>query len=240
MNTQPNHLIQNVADSIQLSDQDILLRLANTEDSTVERKTASDYRDCRKTAVAFSNSLPVDDPGIVFIGVRDDGTPEENNNLESLQKKVSEELNRIYPPIYPQLKVMKKDKNEFLAVLIRGSGNRPHFAGQAFIRDGTRSVPSSEKQFELLIAERTGKVREIRRWRGRTVTLDCTPAKNPYAAHLLGTSSGKLTGTIAECNQFYVTLESMSKKGHLISFPLRQIEINFDHQSNCLALRLYD
>jgi|SRR5215469_6171507 len=240
MSTQPSHLVQNVADSIRINDEDILLRLVNTEDSTVERKTASDYRDCRKTAVAFSNSLPVGDPGIIFVGVWDDGTPEERNNLESLQKKVSEELNRIYPPIYPQIKVMKKGGREFLAIIVRGSENRPHFAGQAFIRDGTRSVPSSEKLFESLIAERTSKVREIRKWRGRAVTVDCTLPKNPYAAHVLGTSTGKLTGTIVECNQFYVTFESVSKKGSLISFPLRQIEINYDHQSNCLALRLYD
>jgi predicted HTH transcriptional regulator len=58
-----------------LTDRDILLRLANTEDGTVERKTASDYRDCLKTAVAFSNSMPVGDPAIIFVGVGNDGTP---------------------------------------------------------------------------------------------------------------------------------------------------------------------
>lgn len=58
---------------VELADHDILLRLKNIEDSTVERKTANDYRDCLKTAVAFSNSLPVDDPGIIFVGVGNDG-----------------------------------------------------------------------------------------------------------------------------------------------------------------------
>ncbi|HLW83483.1 MAG TPA: ATP-binding protein [Candidatus Acidoferrales bacterium] len=237
----PFLITKSVADTmIQLNDEDVLLRLTNTEDSTVERKTASDYRDCRRTAVAFSNSLPVGDPGIIFVGVRDDGTPEEKNNLESLQKKVSEEMNRIYPPIYPQMKVMTTDGKEFLVIIVRGSENRPHFAGQAFVREGTRSVPSSEKQFGILIAERNSKVREIRKWRGRVVTVQCTLPRNPYAAHVLGTSGGKLTGTISECNQFYVTVESTSKMGSLISFPLGQIEINFDHQSKCLELRLLD
>lgn len=158
--------------------------------------------------------------------------------MESLERKVSEELNRIYPPIYPQMKVMTKDKREFLAVIVRGSENRPHFAGQAFVRDGMRSVPSSERQFESLIAERNSKVREIRKWLGRGVTVESPLAKNPYSAHVLGTSFGKMTGTIVECNQFYVTLESIHKKGSLISFPLGQVEISFDHQSTCLALRL--
>ena len=38
---------------IELTDADILARLKDTEDSTVERKTAADYRDCLKTAVGF-------------------------------------------------------------------------------------------------------------------------------------------------------------------------------------------
>lgn len=231
----------NVTDPmIQLNDEDILLRLTNTEDSTVERKTASDYRDCRKTAVAFSNSLPVGDPGIIFLGVYDNGTPEDNNNLESLQGKVSGEINRIYPPIYPQMKVMKRDGREFLAVIVRGSENRPHFAGQAFIREGSRTIPSSEEQFEMLVAERNSKVREIGRWKGQVVTFENSMFKNPYAVYVLGTTGGKPAGTIVQCTQFYVTVESLTKKGILISFPLRQVEINFDHKLNCLELRLLD
>jgi hypothetical protein len=43
---------------IHVSDDDIRARLTDTEDGS-ERKAASDYRDCLKTAVAFSNSLLV-------------------------------------------------------------------------------------------------------------------------------------------------------------------------------------
>src|SRR5260370_33171576 len=118
----------------ELTDPEILLRLTNIEDSTVERKTAADYRDCLKTVVAFSNSLPIGDPGIIFVGVYDDGRVEDGTNLESLQKKVSTEVGRVYPTISPQLKVMKKDGREFLAMIVRGSENRPHFAGQSYIR----------------------------------------------------------------------------------------------------------
>jgi predicted HTH transcriptional regulator len=129
---------------IELTDNDILLRLTNTEDSTVERKAASDYRDCLKTAVAFSNSLPFGDPGVIFVGVFDDGRIQENHNLDSLQKKVSEEINKIYPPIYPQQKVFKgKGGRNFLAVIVRGSLDRPHFAGQAFIRAGSENDGAS-------------------------------------------------------------------------------------------------
>src|SRR6266704_104219 len=148
MSTDPVPLTVNVADTftrLELTDHDILLRLKSTEDSTVERKTANDYRDCLKTTVAFSNSLPVDDPAIIFVGVRDDGTVEDNNNLESLQKKVSAEIGKVYPPIYPQMKAMKDGGGkEFLAVIVRGSENRPHFAGPSYIRDGTQTREASE------------------------------------------------------------------------------------------------
>jgi predicted HTH transcriptional regulator len=81
----------------QLTDSDILARLTNVEDATVERKTAKDYRDCVKTIVAFSNSLPIEEPGLIFIGVYDDGRIEDGTNCESLQKKLSGEISNIYP-----------------------------------------------------------------------------------------------------------------------------------------------
>ena len=96
------------AGSCSLSDEDFRARLTDTEDSTVERTTASDYRDCLKTALAFSNSLPVGDPGIICVGVFDDGRVQDGQNLEELQKNVSKELSKVYPPIYSQMRVLKQ------------------------------------------------------------------------------------------------------------------------------------
>jgi predicted HTH transcriptional regulator len=143
---------------IQLSDEDILRRLTDTEDGTVERKTAGDYRDCLKTVAGFSNSLPVGDPGIIFVGVGNDGTVQDNNNLDSLQRNVSKELSRVYPPVYAQMKVLRDSTGkEFLAVIVRGSQNRPHFAGPSYVRDGSQTVEASREQFEWMIAERGSK-----------------------------------------------------------------------------------
>jgi hypothetical protein len=47
---------------------DILPRVTNVEDSTVERKIASDLRDVVKAAVVFSNSLPLGESGIIYVG----------------------------------------------------------------------------------------------------------------------------------------------------------------------------
>lgn len=79
-----------------LADEDLLTRLKNFEDNFVERKSAGDNRDWLKTLVAFANSTPVGYPAVLFIGVRDDGTPEGGNNLDKLQQTLAE---KPKPPI---------------------------------------------------------------------------------------------------------------------------------------------
>ena len=194
----PGYLpVDQIAHMIELSEHDILLRLTTTEDSTVERKTAHDYRDCLKTAVAFSNSQPVDDPGIIFVGVGNDGTVQDNPNLDSMQGKVSDELSKVYPPIYPQMKVMRKDGREFLAVIVRGSMNRPHFAGPSYIRDGSRTIVASKDQFEQLIAERNRKVRYILRWKGREITY----------RYLEPALTSLKPGILTDCTEHFVVVD---------------------------------
>jgi hypothetical protein len=152
------------------------------------------------------------------------------------------ELEKVYPPIYPQLKVMKDaGGNEFLAVIVRGSSERPHFSGPSYVRDGMQTKVASEEQFQQLIAERSGKVREIRKWIGKEITVRRSGKGNDLlAVHVLGTTGGRLAGIILNCNSFYITLESCTRIGSLISFPLRTTEINFDHNSDCLELILTD
>lgn len=181
------------------------------------------------------------DPTILFIGVRNDGAIEDQVNLDSLQRTLSEKLSAAYPPIFYISKVGIKDGKQFLAVLVPGSEARPHFAGQAFVREGSRSVVASTALFEALIAERNSKVREIRKAVGTVATFEVDGGKKIYVVHILGTTrGGKLAGTIVDCNQFYVTVESIVSKGNMISFPLRQIDINFDHTEDRLELRLRD
>jgi predicted HTH transcriptional regulator len=220
---------------IELNEQDILSRLKNTEDSTVERKTAADYRDCLKTAVGFSNSLPVDDPGIIFVGVFDDGRVQENNKLDSLQKDVSKELSKIYPPIEPQL-LVRRDAGgkEFLAVIVRGSPSRPHFAGTSFIRNGSQTLPASEQQFSELIAARNSKVSRILSFKRKIIS-----ATN--VQHVAGhTSESNWGGTVRiyYCDQFFVTLSTGPEPKDRVSFPLNMVEISFDDEHNRLLLRI--
>lgn len=215
---------------IMLSDQDILARLKTAEDSTVERKTANDYRDCLKTAVAFSNSLPVDDPGIIFVGVGTDGTVQDRLDLDTLQRNVSKEIDKIYPAISPQMKVLREaGGREFLAIIVRGSGSRPHFAGPSYIRDGSQTVAASDDQFARIIAERSSVVREILQWRLKGVTLSIK-IKDAIPFYSFPVE-------VVDCNQFFVTVRRASG---VASFPLRIVELNYDHKNERLELRILE
>jgi predicted HTH transcriptional regulator len=113
---------------------ELLVSLKNFEDNFVERKTVSDSRDWLKTAVAFANSVPIDYP-VMFVGVKDDGSVQVGKvNLETIERSVSEEINKAYPPFYHWHRVLRDGTgNPFLAVIIPGSAQRPHFAGQEYL-----------------------------------------------------------------------------------------------------------
>jgi Putative DNA-binding domain len=229
-------------DSLMLTHEEILLRLANIEDNFVERKTQNDLRDCLKTVVAFANSTPVSYPAIMFVGVKDTGEIEGVSNPDKIQKSVSEKIAPAYPPIYYVTRVLSKDGKQFLAVIILGSENRPHFAGQAFIRDGSQSVVASEDQFRTLITQRNSKAYEILKWKGKEVTVEIE-SPNPWAAFATfggvkakDTQISLLTAIIVNCTQFYVTLQQMMDATEPVSFPLSAIEISFDHKNARLLL----
>jgi hypothetical protein len=222
-----------------LTDEDILARLTAVEDATVERKTASDYRDWIKTAVAFSNSLENDQPGVLFVGVYNDGKIEDDNtqNFEKLQKRVSYELSNIYPPISPTILVRHKENKTFLAVIIYGSQNRPHFAGKSYRRDGTQTVDASEEHIEQFIALRSSKVAEILKWVKKSVTLILL--RPEVQQHTYGPILGEFPALLADCNQFCVTLKYRNTGSDLIqSFPLKRVEISFDSRNERLALEV--
>jgi predicted HTH transcriptional regulator len=126
---------------ISISDQDLLAKLTDTENTFIERKTVSDSKGWLKTAVAFANSCPVGYPGFLFVGVNDDGTIQRHGNpvnFEEKQKEVSARIRSAWPPIYHLIKTHRKDAGEFLAVIVPGSALRPHFSGPSYVRVGLR------------------------------------------------------------------------------------------------------
>lgn len=157
---------------IEITDADLLLRLTNYEYHFVERKTGGDSRDWLKTGVGFANSAPIGYPAVLYIGVKDGGAVEDSVNLDSLQKTFGKKLEDAYPPIYYMTKVLAKDGKQFLAIIVPGSEDRPHFAGPSYIRAGSETKIASEPQFQELITQRQSKAYEILKWKDKQATVD--------------------------------------------------------------------
>jgi predicted HTH transcriptional regulator len=133
---------------VDMSDTDLLSRMRNFEDHLVERKTAKDEKDWKKTAVPFANSVPVGLPAVLYIGVRNNGeieTPQ--TNLDDIQKKFNAQMQRVYPRIAYVPKIIAEGERQALAVIIPGSELRPHFAGLSYVRKGSETFEASEEQF---------------------------------------------------------------------------------------------
>jgi Putative DNA-binding domain len=222
-----------------LTDADILARLTAVEDGTVERKTFSDNRDWIKAAVAFSNSLENDQPGVLFVGVYNDGRVQDQGttNFEDLQKKISGELGNIFPPIYPTILVRDKDGKRFIAVIVYGSEHRPHFAGKSFVRDGTQTKDASETNIKEFIAKRSSKVAEILKWRDKNVIVETI---YPADVHFrVGRVASTRTVTVHDCNEHWFTFKDPNLGPALNAISLRRIELSYSYPQKCLVLEMY-
>ena len=212
---------------IELADQDLLLRLASFEDQFVERKTSSDKKDWLKTAVAFANTTPVGYPAVLFIGVRNDGTIEGVTNLDKLQQTLNDILGEAYPPIPTFPKVLEKDGKQFLAVIIPGSAERPHFAGHSYIRKGSETRKASEEQFAELVAQRNSKARHMLAWKGKSISVGYAIKGTPTVV--------ERPRDLVDCNEFYVTIRGDNTTE---SIPLQRINISYDNANKRLKLEI--
>src|ERR1700733_5394947 len=147
---------------------------------------------------------------------------------------VNQEINRAYPPIYRVCKVLRDDTaGRFLAVIIPGSSQRPHFAGKSYVRVGPRTEEASEAQFNVLIAERTAKAYKIREWIGKEIAFA------RFQQGILMSWRAELRG----CTQHYATVVvhwNSASTSKAISYPLNRIEISFNDEMECLQLEVRD
>ena len=221
-----------------LTDADILARLTAVEDGTTERKPYADTRGWTKTVVAFSNSLNEDQPGVLFVGVNDNGTIQESQaNFEDLQKRVSGELSNVYPPAYPTILVREKDGKKFVAVIVYGSPERPHFAGKSYVRDGTQTKEASETNIQEFIAKRSSKVAEILKWKDKNIIMETL---HPAELHFrVGRVASTRTVTVQECNQHWLTFKDPALGPALTAISLRRVELNYNYVQKCLVVEIY-
>ena len=222
---------------VMLTNEEILLKLGQQEDSFVERKSVNDMNDCLKTVVAFANSTPIGYPAIMFVGVKNNGEIEDIPDIDKLQWSVSERIAKAYPTIYTTTRIVQQENKKFLAVLIPGSSQRPHFAGQSFIRDGAKSVVASEVQFNALIAQRDSKAYEILKWKGRYITVTRVPKVRLLQGSTVPQQNEIWKGKVLDCNLFYVSLEVFQKHATItLAIPLRLVDLGFDSRNEWLSI----
>jgi hypothetical protein len=201
-----------------VTDKDLLSRVADTEHQFVERKTMSNTDGWLKTAVAFANSCPIGQPGILYINVDDKGevlSSPPNTNFENFQKTVSKVISEAWPPIYFTPHILEKDGKKFVAVVVFGSPTRPHFAGRAYVRVGPETRDATEEQYDDLIAQRTSKYRWLKRLEGKQV-----------AWVSLGYMPGNGTAVLTEVNHAYLTLDGFLGGKYQRSFPIEWVTLS--------------
>jgi len=185
-----------------------------SEDHFTERKTTGDSKDLLKTVVAFANSTPLDRFAVLFIGIRDDGTVEKNVRPESEQNKLAKITADVYPPIEYTTRALTDEDGDYLAVIVPGSKERPHFSGASYVRLGARTVKASDKQFHRLIAERNSKAYPILQNLAQKIEVRKV---RTHRAEMLGRVQHRSAMQILDCTQFAVILRDEHGNNNQIS-----------------------
>ena len=140
------------------SDADLELLMADLESDRVERKeSAADARGIRRNVCAFANDLPGNrGPGVVLVGVRDDGTcaslPIDDELLLRLSNIHGE--GDVLP--LPSMTVQKRRLNgcDVAVVTVEPSADPPvRYRGRVWVRVGP-SVREASVEDERLLSER--------------------------------------------------------------------------------------
>jgi len=138
-----------------LSTDELAVLLRDLESDRVERKaTAADMRKIRKAVCAFANDLPGHGrPGVVFVGVNDDGSCARLRiDDELLQKLAQIRSNGDILPI-PSVQVEKRtiDGCELAVVLVTPASAPPvRFAGRIWVRVGPTTQEAGEEDERVL------------------------------------------------------------------------------------------
>ncbi len=144
---------------IMLSDYELLDLLADIESDRVERKASLSDRDrVRQAICAFANDLPDHrKPGVVFLGVHDDGTCANLRITDELLRTLSDMRSdgNILP--FPMMTVQKKilDGCEAAVVEVQPSYNPPvRYNGRVWIRVGPRRATATAEEERRLSEKR--------------------------------------------------------------------------------------
>ena len=213
--------------------QELINKLYAEEDGFVERKPEScNNRELRKELVAFANSVPEGAYAVIFLRVSDSGKPMGVKNPDERQKRIRKVAEKdCYPPIKIQMHVLEKDECSFLAIVVKHSLKKPHFAGPAYIRTGSECVNATEDIYEELIDSRNDKCREILKHKGSMVTVIVQDKKLGDTKIIPGNYLASAECIVESCNQHTLRLRDVSS-GTRLSEPLENVKVSYDEKKH--------
>jgi hypothetical protein len=219
------------------TEQMLTARLAKrpSEDNFVERKPQSvKGHELRQTLVAFSNSLPETETAVLFIGVDDKtGALLGVDDPEKVQRRVGEAGEECYPAIRPAMSVLDLDGKRVVAVEIAHSKDKPHFAGPAYIRSGSRSVKASDSLYRDLLTSHCSPAGELLKCKGKYVTVRTVNKRlgNHYPEWAPGVDREGMA-TVVSVDPFSVTFHFTQYCDEQCTEPLNRIELDWDARNN--------
>jgi len=203
------------------------------EDALLERKLESDLKDLLKTIVAFANSVRPGHTAVILIGEKDDGSVQGVINPDNIQKRIRGDCDKVYPPIIWRSAVYDNGGKPCIRVEIDYSGETPHFAGPAWVRRGSETIPASDTVFQRLIELRLHKVRQLAEWHGKEITIQGDQEGvefRQFALHGHPRWKGQSAARLTSVNSFYVTFDEPN--GTHYSEPLEKLLLSWDHTYN--------
>lgn len=151
-----------------MTPEELSAKVRQVEDGFTERKLKGNPSDVIETLVAFANSVPASREAVLYVGVKDDGTVVGvEGDPDKLQRDIHDwATKRCYPPIAVQCEAFfGTDGRTVVAVTLAASNQRPHFAGHAYVRAGSKTVKASREALDELIASRNTKAGAILRYK---------------------------------------------------------------------------
>ncbi len=223
----------------ELGDEQLLTRLQSGEHNFVERK-ASVHRDViKKNVVAFANTVKWPSEGVLYLGVEDKtGKPSGKlGDLTKSHKDIRTHIDECYPPIPYYTKVIRVDNQDVIAVVVTESHQTPHFTGKAYVRIGDQTSKASEDKIQELVENRLSKVRELKKWLGKQVTL-YTRVKTVIMGRQ---REERISWTaqdakLIDVNSFWLIWEENEEPFMRSSAPLQDITLNWDTEQQRLEV----
>jgi hypothetical protein len=156
-----------------MTDDDLRSLLRGGEGSRVEFKASANRDKVKKTAVAFANRLWQPEPGVLFVGVQDDGTVTGVPNPDETIKDMRRYVEECFPPIDRwEVRPLAHEGLTVVALIVWESRDAPHFVGGAYVRRGSESIQASREMYEKLLAYRSSSARRLAPWIGRAITVE--------------------------------------------------------------------